>query len=167
LGEDAGHVIDDWADAETDREDLTLNGKVKLLNCMAKAFGNHNGVGFHGIAQDDGKLVAAQSREKIRGTDGCTDQCGCFAEKAVAGGVATCIVHDFELIEIEEEEKMRPILILGLVAGGKQRLFKSSNALRLANPVRRSLWAWMANSLASCSSRFGRHAIRLRGASDR
>src|SRR6266542_5989085 len=74
---------------------------------MLDAVENVLGFLFGAIGQEQGKLVAAQPREEVRGANAAVDVAHQFAQSLIAGEMAELVVEPFEVVEIEISERQR------------------------------------------------------------
>src|SRR6202022_3449295 len=58
------------------------------------------------VLQQNAKFIASQSRQQAGGTEIFLQQRGSLLQQLVPRGMATCVVDDLELVEIEKHQRM-------------------------------------------------------------
>ena len=61
-----------------------------------------DGTGVGGVLEEDGELVAAEPRRRVARAQAPSQPIGDRAEQLVAGTVAEAVVHELEVVEVDE-----------------------------------------------------------------
>ena len=107
LPEQAGAARPDAAEGDPDagaREDLGALDDERAVEALQQAPGHDLRLGGVDTLEQDGELVAAQTRDGIGIADG-LPKAACDAdEQLVAGGVTEAVVDGLEVVDVDEED---------------------------------------------------------------
>ena len=119
------HVLDraalardlDEADAHADVEDLVLPDEAVVGHGAHQVVGDLARLVERAARQQDAELVAAEAADGVGVAHRLLEQPGNLAQHAVAGGVATLVVHRLEAVEVEVAEHAAVAIATRLLDG--------------------------------------------------
>jgi len=88
--------------------------------------------------KDDAKFVATKAREYMGRAKLLLQRGAHAANQFVAGRVSACVVHELELIEIEEHHHVRALPLLTIVSRKRSRSAGCTSALKAGVSMGRS-----------------------------
>ncbi len=110
----ASIVSEDPSTAATPIETVTVSGPVRaptlkglaetLRHMRSAIFGSHFGIG---VGQHDDEFLAADSADHVDIADRLLEAGGELLQHAVADIMAVLVVHRFEVIDIERQQRQR------------------------------------------------------------
>ena len=103
----------DQADADTDIESLLVPAEGEVADGRAQTVGDFFCLPDRAVEHQYAEFVAAQSGQAVAGADAVRHQVGDLFQQLVTGQVSAGVIHDFELIEVEVTDRMRPVLVPG------------------------------------------------------
>ncbi|MNK70955.1 hypothetical protein D3C87_903950 [compost metagenome] len=112
------------ANAHGGQERPPLPDKVQILHSLTQRLGNLFRRIRRAVLQQDAELITTQSRQRIALAQSGLQQRTNVPQQLIAGGMAAGVVNQFELIKIEEHQRMPPGMAREIVQRLLQAIFE-------------------------------------------